>query len=95
MYDVIIVGAGPAGLFASYELIKNNKNLKILLIDEGKFAEKRFCPMTMAIKYAKTKSPAPATDAAIITLNFKFKVLCFERVLWIVKRTIAAKYNNV
>ena len=46
MYDVIIVGAGPAGLFASYELIKNNKNLKILLIDEGKFAEKRFCPMT-------------------------------------------------
>ena len=46
MYDVIVVGAGPAGLFASYELIKNDKNLKILLLDEGKFAEKRFCPMT-------------------------------------------------
>ena len=29
MYDVAIVGAGPAGLFAAYELIKNNKNLKI------------------------------------------------------------------
>ena len=46
MYDIIVVGAGPAGLFASYELIKNDKNLKILLLDEGKFAEKRFCPMT-------------------------------------------------
>ena len=46
MYDVIIVGAGPAGLFTAYELIKNNKNLNILLLDEGKFAEKRFCPMS-------------------------------------------------
>ena len=31
-YDVIVIGAGPAGLFASYELTKKNKNLKILLI---------------------------------------------------------------
>ena len=44
-YDVIIVGAGPAGLFTAYELIKNNKNLNILLLDEGKFADKRICPM--------------------------------------------------
>ena len=44
-YDVIIVGAGPAGLFTAYELIKNNKDLNILLLDEGKFADKRICPM--------------------------------------------------
>lgn len=43
MYDVVIVGAGPAGLFAAYELI--NKNLKILLMDKGRFASKRVCPM--------------------------------------------------
>ncbi len=44
-YDVIIVGAGPAGLFTAYELITKNKNLKILLLDQGKFAENRVCPM--------------------------------------------------
>lgn len=45
MYDVAIVGAGPAGLFAAYELITKNKNLKVLLLDQGKFAENRVCPM--------------------------------------------------
>ena len=45
MYDVIIIGAGPAGLFSAYELCKNNKNLKILLIDKGKFAKNRICPI--------------------------------------------------
>ena len=45
MYDVVIIGAGPAGLFSAYELIENNKNLKVLLIDQGKFAENRVCSM--------------------------------------------------
>lgn len=45
LYDVIIVGAGPAGLFTAYELIENNSRLKILLIDSGFKALKRTCPM--------------------------------------------------
>jgi len=34
-FDVIVVGAGPAGLFAVYELIKQNPKLKICLIEKG------------------------------------------------------------
>ncbi len=45
MYDVIIVGAGPAGLFAAYELVEKKKDIKVLLIDQGKFAENRVCSM--------------------------------------------------
>ncbi len=45
-YDVVIVGAGPAGLFSAYELITKNSKLKILLIDKGRFSDKRVCPMT-------------------------------------------------
>ncbi len=45
MYDVIIVGAGPAGLFTAYELLENNKKLKVAILDRGLKADKRVCPM--------------------------------------------------
>ncbi len=35
-YDVVIIGAGQAGMFAAYELAKAKKKLRILLIDKGK-----------------------------------------------------------
>ncbi len=44
-YDVVIVGAGPAGLFCAYELVENNKKLKVALVDKGRRAETRMCPM--------------------------------------------------
>ncbi len=43
-YDVIIVGAGPAGIFAAMELSKPG-NLKILLVEKGRKVEKRKCPI--------------------------------------------------
>lgn len=45
MYDVVIIGAGPAGLFSAYELIEKNKKLKIAILDRGFKVDKRFCPM--------------------------------------------------
>ena len=44
-YDVVIVGAGPAGLFCAYELIEKNPKLKVALIDKGRKADTRMCPM--------------------------------------------------
>ena len=44
-YDVIIIGAGPAGLFSAYELISKNKNLKIAMLDKGFRVGRRVCPM--------------------------------------------------
>jgi len=43
-FDVIIIGAGPAGLFTAYELVKHS-GLKILLIEKGLRASKRLCPL--------------------------------------------------
>jgi hypothetical protein len=44
-FDVIIVGAGPAGLFAAYYLGEHS-NLDVLLIDKGKRSLKRNCPIS-------------------------------------------------
>lgn len=44
-YDVAIIGAGPAGLFCTYELKEKNPKIKVALIDKGHRAETRMCPM--------------------------------------------------
>ena len=43
-YDIIIVGAGPAGIFTALELLKHNTKKKILIIEKGKAIENRSCP---------------------------------------------------
>jgi uncharacterized FAD-dependent dehydrogenase len=43
-FDVIIVGAGPAGIFTAYELIKERKNLSILMLEKGRDIYNRKCP---------------------------------------------------
>lgn len=55
-YDVIIVGAGPAGIFTAYELTTQHPNLSILLIDKGRNIYKRYCPI---LKKTLSKCPPP------------------------------------
>lgn len=43
-YDLIIVGAGPAGIFTALELLRKGSKASILLIEKGKPVEKRHCP---------------------------------------------------
>jgi uncharacterized FAD-dependent dehydrogenase len=43
-YDLVIVGAGPAGIFTALELIRKGSRRKILMIEKGSPMEKRHCP---------------------------------------------------
>ena len=42
--DVIIIGAGPAGIFTALEMLKLNTKKSILIIEKGQPIEKRHCP---------------------------------------------------
>ncbi|MGN8945818.1 NAD(P)/FAD-dependent oxidoreductase [Bariatricus sp. HCP28S3_E4] len=44
-YDIIIIGAGPGGIFSAYELVKQNADLKIAVFELGNPLEKRRCPI--------------------------------------------------
>lgn len=44
-YDVAIVGAGTAGIFAGYELAQNHPELKIVILEQGTDIFKRTCPI--------------------------------------------------
>lgn len=45
MYDVIIIGAGPGGIFSAYELLQKKSDLKLAVFDAGHSLEQRHCPI--------------------------------------------------
>ena len=44
-YDVVIIGSGPAGIFAALELSRRHGQLRILLLEKGNDLEHRLCPV--------------------------------------------------
>ena len=44
-YDIIIVGAGPGGIFAAYELMQRDPGLKVAVFEAGHALAKRSCPI--------------------------------------------------
>ena len=44
-FDVVIIGAGPGGIFSAYELISRNPELKIVIFESGKMLSERKCPI--------------------------------------------------
>ncbi|MBB3113563.1 hypothetical protein FHS18_005675 [Paenibacillus phyllosphaerae] len=74
-YDVIVVGAGPAGIFACYELTLKAPHLKVLLVDKGHDIYRRSCPIleekiTLCPPPAGKKDFAGCLPACSITAGF-------------------------
>ena len=44
-YDVIIIGAGPGGIFSAYEMVQRSKDVKIAVFEAGHALDKRHCPI--------------------------------------------------
>ncbi|MBP7060057.1 MAG: FAD-dependent oxidoreductase [Lachnospiraceae bacterium] len=44
-YDVVIIGSGPGGIYAAYELVQKKPGLKIAIFEEGNELSKRHCPI--------------------------------------------------
>ncbi len=63
-YDVIIIGAGPSGIFCAYELKEKRPELKILMIEKGRSIEKRNCPKRITGVCAGCKPCAITTGFA-------------------------------
>lgn len=67
-YDVVIVGAGPAGIFTALELKEKAPSRTILLVDEGPGIDRRACPSRQtgalrplqALQYYERAGPEPA-----------------------------------
>lgn len=55
LYDVAVIGMGPSGVFLAYELIQLKKAKSVILIDQGKRVEKRYCPIEKTGKCLKCK----------------------------------------
>ena len=62
-YDLVIVGAGPAGIFTALELIRKGSKRSILMVEKGSPLEKRHCPKPQAWRCVNCRPIATSPPA--------------------------------
>jgi len=75
VYDLIIVGAGPSGIFAAYEAVKLRPDAKVLILERGSDIYSRDCPILQGKikqcpKAKGDKLPAGCLPACSVTSGF-------------------------
>ena len=63
-YDVIIIGAGPSGIFCAYELTRQRPELRVLMLEKGRAIENRVCPKRVTGQCAGCRPCAITTGFA-------------------------------
>ena len=53
--DVVIIGAGPAGIFTALEMVKKGSKQKIVMVEKGQAVENRHCPKDKTKKCVNCK----------------------------------------
>jgi len=77
MFDVVIIGAGPAGLSAAYSLIKNKPELKVALFEAGSVRDKSVCSLPTESQCKKCENCETITGLGGCFLPFHASKLSF------------------
>ena len=91
-FDVIIIGAGPGGIFAAYELMQKAPELKVAVFEAGNPLEKRKCP----IDGKKIKSCINCKTCAIMSglaeqVHFRMESIILPMILAVRSMNISEK----
>ena len=81
-YDVIIIGAGPGGIFCAYELLDKKPDLKVLVIEKGRSIEKRTCPKRVTKQCVWDANPVLSLQALRVQGLFRTANCLYHR-MWV------------
>lgn len=68
--DIVIIGAGPAGIFTAIEMLKKGSKQNILIVEKGKAVEDRHCPKSKTKQCVNCKPYCHSLPASPVREHF-------------------------